>query len=150
VEAWPHLPTESLADLMARINATKGVEGCVLVTLPRSVSACPRSTIEMFSCSFQRFEDGRMYKIKSQWYVDSGKGNSDLLFQERGVWLLILNGTMDDVKARSAAVYDLPSASRWRRFHSVLACAQRFEEANRRIYRPTLRCFASDCRKAAL
>jgi RNA ligase len=46
-----------------------------------------------------RFDDGRMYKIKSNWYTDHGKGNSDLFCQEWHVWKLVLDQKMDDVKA---------------------------------------------------
>jgi hypothetical protein len=44
-----------------------------------------------------RFDDGRMYKIKTSWY-STQTVNADLICQERIIWQLILNNKMDDVK----------------------------------------------------
>lgn len=43
--------------------------------------------------------NGRMYKIKTLFYVNAGKGDSDLLAQEHTIWKLILGEKIDDYKA---------------------------------------------------
>lgn len=73
VKAWRG-SAESVSDLLAKIGQEEGLEGCVL-----------------------RFDDGRMYKIKTSWY-STQTVNSDLICQERIIWQLILNNNMDDVK----------------------------------------------------
>ncbi|KAH3761106.1 RNA ligase, T4 RnlA family protein [Pelomyxa schiedti] len=46
-----------------------------------------------------RFSTGAMYKVKTLWYLKTGRGNSDLVFQERDVWSMVLSGKLDDHKA---------------------------------------------------
>jgi hypothetical protein len=41
-----------------------------------------------------------MYKLKTLWFAMQGRGNSDLLCQEREVWSLILSQKIDDVKSQ--------------------------------------------------
>jgi len=75
VHAW-RLNSTNFSDMMEEIKGVQGSEGCVL-----------------------RLDSGAMYKIKTLFYTNSNKGNSDLLAQEWQVWALILNQKIDDIKA---------------------------------------------------
>jgi len=44
------------------------------------------------------FEDGKMYKIKCQWYVDKSKlASKELSTFEKDLWALVLDNRLDDV-----------------------------------------------------
>uniref|UniRef100_A0A6B2L699 T4 RNA ligase 1-like N-terminal domain-containing protein n=1 Tax=Arcella intermedia TaxID=1963864 RepID=A0A6B2L699_9EUKA len=43
------------------------------------------------------FEDGSMYKLKSNWYVERSKRSQTMSFFEKDLWLLVLNNGVDDV-----------------------------------------------------
>jgi len=68
-------PAASLKELLKDISIESEIEGYVL-----------------------RFDDGRMFKMKSLWYTGQG-ASSDLMCQEHYIWNLILNQKMDDVKS---------------------------------------------------
>lgn len=70
---------KNTAELVSLIKEKKGLEGYVL-----------------------RFEDGRMYKIKSKWYSDLHRCKSHLKWNslsELHVWDLVLEGKVDDTIA---------------------------------------------------
>eukprot|EP01080_Neovahlkampfia_damariscottae_P005862 gene5862-9690_t len=75
VKAW-NFNVNSTTDLVKEIKKLENLEGCVL-----------------------RFNDGRMYKIKSDWYIDIHKCKSFLKFNslnENHVWGLIFDSRVDD------------------------------------------------------
>lgn len=75
VNAW-RLKAKTVRELVEEVKGTDDVEGCVL-----------------------GMDSGKMYKIKTLFYVKTGKGDSDLLAQEHTIWKLILGEKIDDYKA---------------------------------------------------
>eukprot|EP01127_Copromyxa_protea_P012463 TRINITY_DN3262_c0_g1_i1.p1 TRINITY_DN3262_c0_g1~~TRINITY_DN3262_c0_g1_i1.p1 ORF type:complete len:170 (+),score=18.54 TRINITY_DN3262_c0_g1_i1:190-699(+) len=42
------------------------------------------------------FEDGTMYKLKSNWYIYRSKRSAECSFFEKDIWQLVLKGQVDD------------------------------------------------------
>jgi hypothetical protein len=42
------------------------------------------------------FEDGTMYKAKSEWYITRSKKSGECAFFEKDIWQLVLEGKIDD------------------------------------------------------
>jgi RNA ligase len=66
-------PVHDAAELVRLIKGEEGVEGYVL-----------------------RFDDGVMYKIKSEWYINLHKGNRTYNMSEKDIWAMIIDGELDD------------------------------------------------------
>ena len=56
-----------IEDIMSLVQNEKGIEGCVL-----------------------RFDDGDMYKVKTQWYFSQSKSMLALPSSERELWVLVI------------------------------------------------------------
>jgi len=65
----------SMEELVQRVKERDGIEGYVVM-----------------------FDQGEMYKLKSNWYIEKSKrANRELSFFEKDLWLLVLDKGIDDV-----------------------------------------------------
>eukprot|EP01119_Soliformovum_irregulare_P025753 TRINITY_DN9623_c0_g1_i2.p1 TRINITY_DN9623_c0_g1~~TRINITY_DN9623_c0_g1_i2.p1 ORF type:complete len:336 (-),score=119.52 TRINITY_DN9623_c0_g1_i2:230-1237(-) len=74
------MTASNVAELMERIKHLKGVEGAVI-----------------------RFNDGRMFKLKTEWYFSQSKSHLALPNQERDVWAMVLDSKVDDLLPQLSA-----------------------------------------------
>lgn len=66
---------ENIEDFMVQLKQSKNIEGCVLW-----------------------FDNGEIYKIKTDWYFSQSKAHLALPTSERELWLMILNQKVDDIR----------------------------------------------------
>ena len=111
VHAW-RLTSKDFQSMLKEIKDVKDSEGCVL-----------------------RLDNGDMYKIKTLFYTNMGKGNSDLLAQEWQVWQLILKQKIDDVKSSAIqrALKNRISQFETKLYNSLQDTADRIAEETNQI-----------------
>eukprot|EP01114_Cavostelium_apophysatum_P007449 TRINITY_DN19552_c0_g1_i1.p1 TRINITY_DN19552_c0_g1~~TRINITY_DN19552_c0_g1_i1.p1 ORF type:complete len:420 (+),score=92.83 TRINITY_DN19552_c0_g1_i1:68-1327(+) len=71
---------KDMRDFLTKMKEEKDIEGTVL-----------------------RFDDGRMYKVKTEWYFSQSKSHIALPNNEREMWLMVLDQKLDDVYPKLSA-----------------------------------------------
>ncbi|KAF2076609.1 hypothetical protein CYY_002095 [Polysphondylium violaceum] len=86
-----------------------------------------------------KFESGKIYKLKSEWYFGlSHAGPSTRFTHEKDVWALILSGTLDDTIAKIASIGPIPE--RYKNIQSFsVTLYQRIEQVSIKAIESTIK-----------